>query len=273
MIFETISQFYQTHYSVKFFNFLEQNWKNGNTWECIGSPKQEHLFLLYLHGGAEYTKKNGEKFKVRAGELVYTPKGSEYSICFFNETGQKTETLAVRFELFDENGDDILLPCEAFRFAENETLSLLMREIKQLSFATPQIPVKYDCVLYALISELGNIERAGHSAQKDFGCIQVGLEYLTRHFNENTSVEELAALCYISTVYFRKLFKRCTGISPVQYRTELRLKCAREYLLYGNHSVNEIAEALGYYSPAYFIKQFKEKYRCSPHAYRFKYKH
>ena len=270
MVFETISQFYQTHYRVKYRNCLEQSWKNGEEWGCFGEPKQEHLFLLYLQGGAEYTTKKGEKFKAAAGELVYTPKGSEYSIRFCNEYGEKTATIAVRFGLFDENGADILLSREAVRLAANESFPLLMGEIKSLSFVTPQIPVKYDCALYTLISELGDIENAGRSSQKEYRYIQAGLEYITRHFNENASVESLAARCHISAVYFRKLFKRYTGKSPVQYRTELRLKRAREYLLYGNQPVNEIAEILGYDSPAYFIKQFKEGYGCSPYAYRLK---
>lgn len=268
---EKIADFYQTRYRVKFSNYLQQNWKSGRVWDCLGAPKQEHLFLLFLRGGAVYTNGNGETVTVCKGELVYTPKGSEYSVRFSNDGGN-VETLAIRFELFDEDGADIVMPDKVFRFSKNSGWELFFKEMETLVVAASKIPVKHDCVLYALISELGALDSAEISYQDRFRWIEKGIEYLTLHFNENVSVESLAEMCHISPVYFRKLFKQRTGISPVEYRTELRLKRAREHLLYGSDSVSEIAELLGYFSSAYFIKQFKEKYGCSPYAYRLEYK-
>lgn len=272
MICEKISDFYKTQYCVQYIGDLQQIWKNEKTWECFNAPKKEQLFLLFLSGGATYTAKNGEKITVREGDLVYTSKGSEYAIRFFNANGVKTETFGLRFRLFDEKGTDIEIKRGVLHFPKSEMFGLLFDEIKRLFYSVPQIPVKYDCVLYTLISELGTLENAEVSDKNHFHWIQKGVEYLTAHFNEDVSVEDLAKMCHISTVYFRRLFKRCLGVSPVQYRSELRLKRALDYLLYGNDSINEIAETLGYFSPAYFIKQFKKKYSCSPHAYRLKYK-
>ncbi|MBQ7830921.1 MAG: helix-turn-helix domain-containing protein [Clostridia bacterium] len=272
MICKKVSDFYTTRYRVHYINDLQQVWKNGRTWGCIDTPKREHLFLLFLQGGATYTTKNGKTITVKEGDLVYTPKGSEYHIRFFNGDGDRTETCGLRFELFDENGEDILIQADVFHFAKNKVFELFFNDVQRLTYSVPQIPVKYNCVLYTLFSELGEIESAEASDKNHFGWIQKGVEYLSTHFNEKTSVEELAKICHISAVYFRKLFKRCLGVSPVQYRSALRLKHARDYLLYGSDSVNEIAETLGYFSSAYFIKQFKEKYGCSPHTYRLKHR-
>ena len=270
MVCQKISDFYQTHYTVKFLSVLTQTWKHEKTWGCIGTPKKEHLFLLYLRGGAVYTLKDGKKINVKQGELVYTPSGSEYKIRFLDEEGDRAETMGVRFLLSDENGENITFSSDVLHFFKNKVFDFLFSDVKRVRLSVPQIPVKYDCVLYALISELGALEQFGKSNNKHFGWIQKGVEYLTEHFQENTSVKSLADMCHISEVYFRKVFKRCMGMSPVQYRSELRLKRAREYLLYSDDSVNEIAELLGYVSPAYFIKQFKEKYQESPYAYRLK---
>ncbi len=272
MLCEKISDFYKTHYRVKYMSDLQQVWKNDKTWGCFDAPKKEHLFLLFLRGGATYTTKNGEKITVKEGDLVYTPKGAEYDIHFFNADGDRTETFGLRFQLFDEEGDDIRLQTDVLRFTPNKVFELLFDDVQRLSYSVPQVPVKYDCILYTLFSELGALESAESLDKNHFRWIQKGVEYLSAHFNENTSIETLAAMCHISTVYFRKLFKRCIGISPIQYRSELRLKRARDYLLYGDDSVNEIGETLGYFSSAYFIKQFKEKYGCSPYVYRQKYK-
>ena len=272
MEFYKISDFYKTHYRVKYTSDLQQVWKNDKTWGCFGSPKKEHLFLLFLRGGATYTTKNGERISVKQGDLVYTPKGAEYDIHFFNTDGDCTETFGFRFQVFDEQGEELRIQSDVLHFAKNKVFELLFDDAKRLSYSVPQVPVKYDCILYTLFSELGALEDEKGSDKNQFHWIQKGVEYLSVHFNEDTSMETLAAMCHISSVYFRKLFKRCMGVSPIRYRSELRLKRARDYLLYGGDSVNEIAESLGYFSPAYFIKKFKEKYHCSPHAYRLKHK-
>lgn len=272
MVCQKISDFYQTHYTVKFLSVLTQVWKHEKTWGCIGTPKKEHLFLLYLRGGAVYTTNKGKKINVKQGDLVYTPQGSEYDIQFLDEDGERVETIGIRFLLSDESGGDITFSSDVLYFSKNKVFDFLFSEVKQVSLSVPPLPVKYDCVLYTLISELGVLEQFGAARSKNFGWIQKGVEYLTEHFQENTSVEDLANMCHISEGYFRKIFKRCIGMSPVQYRNELRLKRGREYLLYADDSVNEIAELLGYVSTAYFIKQFKEKYHDSPYAYRLKHK-
>ena len=158
MICQKIADFYQTHYTVKFINYLEQTWKDGKTWECFGAPKKEHLFLLFVSGGAVYVPKEGKEIRINEGDLVYTSKQSEYHIRFCGTEQGRVETVAVRFALLDERGEDILISNGVLRFSKKEIFTLLFNDIKQLSFSAAQLPVKYDCVLYTLFSELGAIE-------------------------------------------------------------------------------------------------------------------
>jgi len=75
-------------------------------------------------------------------------------------------------------------------------------------------------------------------------------------------------MCNISSVYFRRLFKEQTGMSPTEYRTHLRLVQGAELLRFGTASVSEISDRLGFVDSAYFAKIFKEKYGVTPLAYR-----
>ncbi|MBO5927206.1 MAG: helix-turn-helix transcriptional regulator [Clostridia bacterium] len=55
---------------------------------------------------------------------------------------------------------------------------------------------------------------------------------------------------------------------PSEYRNSLRLSIARDYLVYGVTSVQEISDTLGYSTVSHFIKEFKCQYGCSPLKYR-----
>jgi AraC-like DNA-binding protein len=58
------------------------------------------------------------------------------------------------------------------------------------------------------------------------------------------------------------------GTSPAKYRNELRLGKARDYLKFGDISVQEISDTLGYATVSHFIKEFKGKHGISPLQYR-----
>ena len=98
--------------------------------------------------------------------------------------------------------------------------------------------------------------------------ITKAMRYLTDHIEQKPTVAELAALCNISEVYFRKQFKDYIGVSPCEYRNALRLSRAKSYLEYGEISVQEISYMLGYSTVSHFIKEFKQRYACSPLQYR-----
>ena len=83
-----------------------------------------------------------------------------------------------------------------------------------------------------------------------------------------TSVAEMAALCHLSEPYFRKLFRHSMGAGPAAYRKRLRLERALAYLEFGEVSVGEISEMLGYASVSHFIKEFGQGFGISPLRYR-----
>ena len=98
--------------------------------------------------------------------------------------------------------------------------------------------------------------------------IEEALQYLSEHIEENPTVSHLAELCNFSQVYFRKIFRAALGVSPNEYTNLLRFDRARNYLEYGEISVQEISDTLGFSSVSHFIKEFKCQYGCSPLKYR-----
>ncbi|MFO7935645.1 MAG: AraC family transcriptional regulator, partial [Bacteroidales bacterium] len=68
--------------------------------------------------------------------------------------------------------------------------------------------------------------------------------------------------------YFRKMFKKYTGIPPVQYHLDLKVLRAKEMLLQTDKSVKEISYDLGFQSIYYFSRIFKNKLGVAPSEIR-----
>jgi two-component system response regulator YesN len=78
----------------------------------------------------------------------------------------------------------------------------------------------------------------------------------------------LAESCGISETYFRKLFQRVYGLSPMDYITNQRISYARELLTNTGLSVEDISYDSGYKDPTYFCRIFKKATGMSPSEYR-----
>lgn len=84
---------------------------------------------------------------------------------------------------------------------------------------------------------------------------------------QGKSIQEIAELCYVSAGYFRKLFKKYSGMSPIEYQTHIKIKNAKRLLQTHTMRIAEISDTLGFFDPAYFCKFFKKHTGDSPKEY------
>lgn len=84
---------------------------------------------------------------------------------------------------------------------------------------------------------------------------------------DNTPLAEIAASLGYGYENFRKIFKAETGMSPLQYRLDIKFHYAQRLLTEGM-SVKETAAAVGYSDPYIFSKQFKKYIGQSPSDYK-----
>ena len=262
-----IQELYKTEYRVSFVNLIRQSWREGEIWSCIGMPKVNHL-LLYLDGCfASYELKNGRTVKASPGDVMYISAGCEYKAHFFHDGAREHSTIGVNFALFGKDSHFITDSDEVEVFTSEAARSLML-ELERLSYSLCDSPMKFNTAIYRIFDTLGEGIYSQKGSDAGFDLIRCGVEYLHKHFSEDVGVEELSAMCNISSVYFRRIFKAQTGMSPIEYRTHLRLIHAEELLRFGNSPVNEISDRLGFVDSAYFSKVFKEKHGISPLAYR-----
>ncbi len=82
--------------------------------------------------------------------------------------------------------------------------------------------------------------------------------------DSNASVEELAAMMGLSRVQLYRKVKALTGNTPVDLLRKARLSQARELLTSTQLAVSEIAYQVGFTSPSYFTKCYKDEYGVVP---------
>ena len=82
--------------------------------------------------------------------------------------------------------------------------------------------------------------------------------------DSDLSVEDIASDLALSRVQLYRKVKAVTGCTPVDLLRKARLTRARQLLLDSDLTVSEIAYRVGFTSPSYFTKCFKDEYGTVP---------
>ena len=86
--------------------------------------------------------------------------------------------------------------------------------------------------------------------------------------NSKFNVESLSTEFNISRSKLQRRIKKMTGLTPVQYLRDIKLQAARELLENKQvQTINEVAYAVGFDTPAYFTKIFTKHFGKKPIEY------
>ena len=92
--------------------------------------------------------------------------------------------------------------------------------------------------------------------------------YLQENYDKQVDFSALAESLAVSAPYLSKLFHEQTGISPMRYLTDLRMRQAKKFLADSSLTVREIAVRVGYPDPFHFSRSFKNAVGISPAQFR-----
>lgn len=97
--------------------------------------------------------------------------------------------------------------------------------------------------------------------------IEQVVNYIVEHYTEKITLETLSNLVHINKCYLANLFKKITGLSPIQYLIQYRVSCACQ-LLNTDMTVTEICYACGFSELTNFLIRFKQHTGSTPMQYR-----
>lgn len=99
------------------------------------------------------------------------------------------------------------------------------------------------------------VEQAKRIIQQEFGT-------------PDLSAESIADRLHYHRGSFSRLFRRHTGMTLMDYMTEVRLQQAKALLLHSDHKVSEIARRCGFSEATYFCRWFRKHAGGPPGAVR-----
>jgi len=106
---------------------------------------------------------------------------------------------------------------------------------------------------------------SGNRVEKIIGNARFAMQ---NNLTGELDIRQLARDNNVGYAYFRKMFKKYMGVSPLRYHLNLRIMRSRELLLTSDKSINEISDELGFTSVYYFSRLFKNKTGLSPTKFR-----
>lgn len=114
------------------------------------------------------------------------------------------------------------------------------------------------------------IELRNKSSQKRYaGLIEKAKEYINLNYAmSDLTLDKVASRVNISPNYFSSLFNQETGMTFIEYLTDIRMEKAKEYLRCSGRKITEIGYLVGYQDSHYFSYIFKKTQNCTPSEYR-----
>ncbi|MDQ6419750.1 AraC family transcriptional regulator [Paenibacillus sp. LHD-117] len=95
-------------------------------------------------------------------------------------------------------------------------------------------------------------------------------QYMEERYKEKITLHSLAQALGSTPGYLSNVFKKQTGISPIEYLTRIRINKAKERLSLTDDSLIEISSGVGYSDVYYFNRMFKKYTGVPPGQYKSK---
>ncbi|HJA67958.1 AraC family transcriptional regulator [Lachnoclostridium sp. An169] len=147
----------------------------------------------------------------------------------------------------------------------------MMQEMLYIAEHSDESPFHLIGHLYLFIDYLSrsaaSMKLSNSGKLKDF-YIKEALNYIEQNFQNDISVEGIAAFCGLNRSYFGRIFKDTIGKSPQEFLMNYRMVKAAELLKLTHLPISDIGNAVGYPNQLHFSRAFKHIYGISPREWR-----
>ena len=222
-------------------------------------PRRSDAFVYILSGSCRYQFSDGYDFTVSAGDILYLAKDAVYEMNVI----ERYDFICVNFFF---GGD---APRQSDRFTPKDpslTENLFYRLLKKQTSGS-YLAEKMS-LLYSVLSDVISSRHTPYLQNGARYKIEEAIALISASPDEGITVKSLADRAGMSEVYFRKLFRSVTGVSPVRYLVDQRINRAKELLCVDYLTLEDVAERCNFSSLSYFCRVFKENVGMSPGEFR-----
>jgi transcriptional regulator GlxA family with amidase domain len=98
--------------------------------------------------------------------------------------------------------------------------------------------------------------------------IRAAIQIFAEHIEDPIQIADVAAAVDMSERHLERCFKQATGQSPLKYYRLMRLKKARQRVLYSTDTITEIAQSVGFASSTPMARHYAEAFGVNPNDER-----
>lgn len=120
-------------------------------------------------------------------------------------------------------------------------------------------------ILYRLLTSSGNgVVRQLAKADSRLSQIAKAIAWLRSHYSETCRIDDIADIAGMSRSTFHAHFKAVTSMSPLEFRSQLRLQEARRLMVAEALDAAGAGYRVGYESPSQFSRDYARMFGLSP---------
>lgn len=227
--------------------------------------KRKRDGFIYVLGGKGFFENAYFKEEIKENTILILSKDDTYNVKALTDDFEYITT-AMRFQPANWQkalGLPHLLHLDKQSYIGKQVLKLYDTWESRPTLYTMRSRIITEQILINLHEECSRL-----TSKKSDARLDPAIDYITQNYDKPISSLELAELCNLSISHFRRIFKENYGISPMQYRENIRIYWAKQFLKSDLLTVSEISSKLGYYDIYHFSKEFKKIVKKSPLEYK-----
>lgn len=231
-----------------------------------------YLFIIVESGSGTITVRNQE-YALSQGDCAFINCSEPYS----HSTEDAPWTLhwvhfngptmsAVHQKYLERSGSVV------FSAANNSLYSTILNQLNESALSDSyvrdmEIHQSLSSLLTEIMKDCWNPEVI-HQGSISVTNIEPLRNYLSEHYKEKLSLDELSSIFFLSKFYLTKRFKEQYGVTISDYILDQRIHHAKELLRFSDLTLDEISSECGFYDLPYFSRKFKKAEGITPSAYR-----
>ncbi|MBO5913493.1 MAG: helix-turn-helix domain-containing protein [Clostridia bacterium] len=228
----------------------------------VHTNRPYHGLAFYTEGECIFKFNNGKELLVSPKSIIYLPKNSNYTV---TRSSKNSGCYAINFDL-DEETD--FAPFIVKVKNSNYITDCFKSAESAWRHKSSGYEIKCKAELYSIIYSMIKENNMEYISSEYAEKIKPAIDYIHHNYTkENISIAELSQISSISEVYFRRVFGKVMGISPIRYINNLKIAHAKELLETQMYSVTKVAELSGFHDESYFSREFKKNIGISPSDY------
>lgn len=240
--------------------------------------KHNFLEVIFVTAGTGKIQVANEKYSVKTGDLVVYPPNAEHKEYTHSKLGMELAFFAVTGLKIPNLPNNYLLPpgvCPLIVSGNDKgrfdwLFNAVLKEVKNSQ--VPYSEMMADFYVKILLTEILRKKGVEENSLVKNAAFSEIYDYIYKHYAEINTIDDICNALFITNYYVSHVFKKYTGMAPMQYVTKCRITQAKKLLEETDMTVREISSKCGYDETTNFFRNFKRTEGVTPTEYRQKMK-